>query len=116
MVGRRRRGAGQGAPALRALRDDAGADAVLRAEAALEIAAQDHDRYVELPATTEAAGSSALIEELSEDSADVRSALSRSLAAALETGQALTLPPGTIPPSTLPPSTLPPGTLPSDPG
>jgi hypothetical protein len=68
------------------------ADAVLRAEAAAQLAAAGSDQYLELLATTEVAGSSSLLEELSKDSADVHQALTRSLAAALETGQALAMP------------------------
>jgi hypothetical protein len=68
------------------------ADAVLRAEAAATIAAADTDRYVELLASTDALDQTDLIEELTRESADVHSRLTRSLAAALETGQTLSLP------------------------
>ncbi|WP_433015601.1 hypothetical protein [Kribbella sp. CA-294648] len=68
------------------------ADAVLRAEAAVAIASADTDRYVELLASTEGAADSELIEELSRETKDVHSALTESLAAALDTGQTLALP------------------------
>ncbi|MEV8378650.1 hypothetical protein AB0P21_38275 [Kribbella sp. NPDC056861] len=68
------------------------ADAVLRAEAAAHLAAADSDRYLELLATTEVAGSSSVLDELSADSAEVKNVLARSLAAALETGQLLAEP------------------------
>ncbi|MFG1814355.1 hypothetical protein ACGFIF_11360 [Kribbella sp. NPDC049174] len=68
------------------------ADAVLKVETVLEGALQDRDRYVELLSSTEVAGRNDLIEELSKESADLRAALSRRVAAALETGQALALP------------------------
>ncbi|WP_433165712.1 hypothetical protein [Kribbella sp. CA-247076] len=68
------------------------ADAVLEVETALEGALQDRDRYVELLSSTEVAGHSGLIEELSQETADLRETLSRRVAAALETGQALALP------------------------
>ena len=75
------------------------ADAVLRTETVLTDAIQDSDRYVELLASTEAAADGALIEELSRETAEVRSTLSRSLAAALEAGQALALPSRPEPPA-----------------
>ncbi len=68
------------------------ADAVLKVETVLEGALQDRDRYVELLSSTEVAGRNDLIEELSRESADLRAALSRRVAAALETGQTLGLP------------------------
>lgn len=68
------------------------ADAVLRAETVASIAAVDTDRYLELLATTEIAGDSSLIEELSRDTSQVHSTLAGILAAALETGQTLALP------------------------
>ncbi|TCO33259.1 hypothetical protein EV652_103258 [Kribbella steppae] len=68
------------------------ADGVLKVETALEAALQDRDRYVELLSSTEIAGRNDLIEELSKESADLRAALSRRVAAALETGQALSFP------------------------
>jgi hypothetical protein len=67
------------------------ADAVLKVETALEGALQDRDRYVELLASTEIAGHSGLIDELSKETDDLRAALSRRVAAALETGQTLAL-------------------------
>lgn len=76
-----RLGAGKGARAVRE------ADAVLRVEAA------DTDRYVELLASAEAAGDSDLIDELSRETKDVHSALTESLAAALETGRTLAVEP-----------------------
>ncbi len=76
------------------------ADAVLRTETVLTDAIQDSDRYVELLASTEAAADGGLIEELSRETAEVRSALSRSVAAALEAGQALALPSKPEPPVT----------------
>ena len=69
------------------------ADAVLKVETVLEDALQDRDRYVELLSSTEIVGHSGLIEELSKETADLHAALSRRVAAALETGQALALPP-----------------------
>jgi hypothetical protein len=68
------------------------ADAVLKIETILEGALQDRDRYVELLSSTEIAGRSGLLEELSKETADVQAALSRRVAAALETGQGLALP------------------------
>lgn len=68
------------------------ADAVLKVETVLEGALQDRDRYVELLSSTEVAGHSGLIEELSKETADLRAALSRRVAAAVETGQTLALP------------------------
>jgi hypothetical protein len=68
------------------------ADAVLKVESVLEGALQDRDRYVELLSSTEIAGQNDLIEELSRESADLSAALSRRVAAALETGQALSIP------------------------
>jgi hypothetical protein len=69
------------------------ADAVLEVETALADALQDRDRYVELLSSTEIAGRSGLIEELSKETADLHATLSRRIASALETGQALALPP-----------------------
>ncbi|TDD19657.1 hypothetical protein E1218_23600 [Kribbella turkmenica] len=69
------------------------ADAVLEVETALEGALEDRERYVELLSSTEVAGHGGLIEELSQETADLRETLSRRVAAALESGQALTLPP-----------------------
>ncbi len=68
------------------------ADAVLKVETVLEDVLKDRERYVELLSSTEVAGRNDLIEELSGESADLRAALSRRVAAALETGQALSLP------------------------
>jgi hypothetical protein len=68
------------------------ADAVLKTETILEDAIQNRDRYVELLSSTEAAGHSGLIDELSKETADLREALARRIAAALETGQTLALP------------------------
>jgi hypothetical protein len=68
------------------------ADAVLRVETAAATAAEDNDRYVELLATTEVVDGNDLIEQLTKESADVHSELTRSLAAALEAGQTLALP------------------------
>lgn len=68
------------------------ADAVLRAQTAAAIAAEDSDRYVELLATTEVVDGNDLIEQLTKESAEVHSELTRSLAAALEAGQTLALP------------------------
>ncbi|MFI6675129.1 hypothetical protein [Kribbella sp. NPDC050470] len=68
------------------------ADAVLRVETLLEGALQDRDRYVELLSSTEVAGHSGLIEEFSQETADLNATLSRRIAAALETGQTLALP------------------------
>jgi hypothetical protein len=74
------------------------ADAVLRAETVAAIAAVDTDRYVELLASTEIAGDSSLIEDLSKDTSRVHSTLAGILAAALETGQTLALPSKQDPP------------------
>jgi hypothetical protein len=68
------------------------ADAVLRIETALEGALQDRDRYVELLSSTEIAGRADLIEELSQDTADLREALSHRVATAVQTGRTLALP------------------------
>ncbi|MEV5964677.1 hypothetical protein AB0L70_23090 [Kribbella sp. NPDC051952] len=68
------------------------ADAVLRAESILASALEDRDRYVELLSSTEIAGHSDLIDELSKETADLRAVLNRSITAALETGQTLALP------------------------
>ena len=65
------------------------ADAVLKAEAVLKDALEDRERYVELLASTEIAVNSDLIEELSKETADLHTVLSRSVAAALETGLTL---------------------------
>lgn len=70
------------------------ADAVLKAETILASALEDRDRYVELLSTTEVANHSDLIDELSEETADVQAVLNRSITAALETGQTLALPDG----------------------
>jgi hypothetical protein len=68
------------------------ADAVLKAESILASALEDRDRYVELLSSTEIAGHSDLIDELSKETADLQAVLHRSITAALETGQTLALP------------------------
>ncbi|MGW6279749.1 hypothetical protein [Kribbella sp. NPDC055071] len=68
------------------------ADAVLKAESVLTTALEDRDRYVELLASTEIANHSGLIDELSKETADLKAVLTRSINAALETGQTLALP------------------------
>lgn len=67
------------------------ADAIVRAEAALQEALRDDDGYIELLAST-ATDQSRLVEKLSEEAVELKQQLTKSVAAALETGRALALP------------------------
>ncbi|ADB31279.1 hypothetical protein Kfla_2201 [Kribbella flavida DSM 17836] len=68
------------------------ADAIVRAEAALQEALRDDDGYIELLASTATTDQSRLVEKLSEEAVELKQQLTKSVAAALETGRALALP------------------------
>jgi len=68
------------------------ADAALRAEAAVLKVSRDDDKYLELLASIASVDQPGPVQQLSEEAAELENRLTQSVAAARETGQALTLP------------------------